>query len=118
MVGLVDVFVEGGGVEGAVGVVEADLLHQDADQELGQEARQGRQESVTGAGMAARFDRIQSRVRHRLHVWLVPPPPDVLLRAEGEPPAEERPHQQVEQGVHHEPVEGHSRHQPPGHNTL
>ena len=77
MVGLVDVFVEGGGVEGAVGVVEADLLHQDADQELGQEARQGRQESVTGAGMAARFDRIQNKVRHsshRLHVWLVPPP--------------------------------------------
>ena len=37
MVGLVDVFVEGGGVEGAVGVVEANLLHQDADQELGQE---------------------------------------------------------------------------------
>ena len=76
MVGLVDVFVEGGGVEGAVGVVEADLLHQDADQELGQEARQGRQESVTGAGMAARFDGIQSRVRHsshRLHVWLVTP---------------------------------------------
>ena len=69
-----DVFVEGGGVEGAVGVVEADLLHQDADQELGQDAGQGRQESVTGAGMAARFDRIQSRVRHRLHVWLVPPP--------------------------------------------
>ena len=77
MVGLVDVFVEGGGVEGAVGVVEADLLHQDADQELGQEARQGRQESVTGAGMAARFGGIQYKVRHgishRLHVWLVPP---------------------------------------------
>ena len=76
MVGLVDVFVEGGGVEGAVGVVEADLLHQDADQELGQEPGQGRQDSVTGAGMAARFDRIQNKVRHsshRLHVWLVPP---------------------------------------------
>ena len=64
MVGLVDVFVEGGGVEGAVGVVEADLLHQDADQELGQEPGQGRQESVTGAGMAARFDRIQNKHRN------------------------------------------------------
>ena len=77
MVCLVDMFVEGAGVEGAVGVVEADLLHQDAGQELGQEAGQGRQESVTRAGMSARFDGIQNKVRHgshRLHVWLVSPP--------------------------------------------
>lgn len=54
MVCLVDMFVEGAGVEGAVGVVEADLLHQDAGQELGQEAGQGRQESATRAGQPSR----------------------------------------------------------------